>query len=433
MSLISINNTEYSKNIDFAAGSLNVFDTDLGASNTISIIPIGDKYIEYKPRVMFEDRHHNQSFREFTEFDPVTRKWTYSEENTTADIVNVYIYGFANDYLLLDTSNLINCKLANNSPNYFILPDSFYTPINTFIIEPLEGYTLPNPPILKIVDNGVEHDYDFVLQDNKYIIFTQFQHYDVESVQAIGQAIEKDGVLSEYGLIRVYKTDKTINQSLVTHRFSNGEDLGQYIYSFVRYPFFIEPKNNANIYLGVTDTGINSPLIPKQIHTLSLGKKLINGLYKDTRDINNVEIVVILPFYGLYNIDTRYINTEIEIKYVIDILSNTAVIELYSNDVLFNTIDCYIGYSIPYIIQQGYINHNITLQNNITKQYIPKIILKQNNQINNGIYKTYKPCVIGDVSEGFIKCQNVELNVNHKMTLSEQQIIESYLNTGIYI
>ena len=140
-----------------------------------------------------------------------------------------------------------------------------------------------------------------------------------------------------------------------------------------------------------------------------------------------------MPFYGLYNIDTRYINTEIEIKYVVDILSNTAIIELYSNDVLFDTIDCYIGYSIPYIIQQGYINHNITLQNNITKQYIPKIILKQNNQINNGIYKTYKPCVISDVSEGFIKCQNVELNVNHKMTLSEQQIIESYLNTGIYI
>lgn len=433
MAIVTINNTDYSKNIDFATGSLNVFDTAIGVLNTISIIPNGDKYIEYKPKLMFEDSNLNQSFKEFTEFDPITRKWTYSEENNIPDIVNVYIYGFANSYIILDITNLINCKLADNSPNYFVLPDTFYTPFNTFIVEPLEGYTLPNPPALKIVDSGTDYDYDFVLQDDKYIISAQFQHYDIESVSVSGQAIEKGGVLSDYGLIRVYKTDKTINQSLVTHRFSNGEDLGQYIYSFVRYPFNIESQNNANIYLGVTDTGVNSPLIPKQIHTLSLGKKLINGLYEDTRDINNVEIMAVLPFYGLYNIDTRYINTEIEIKYIVDILSNTAIIELYSNDVLFDTLDCYIGYSIPYIIQQGYMNHNITLQNNITKQYNPKIILKQNKQINNSIYKTYKPCTIGDVSEGFIKCQNVVLNINHNMTLSEQQAIERYLNTGIYI
>lgn len=433
MALLQIDNNNYANMINFAQGSLNIFNTDIGALNTISIVPSGDRYIEYKPKLMFEDSHYNQTFKEFTEFDPITRKWTFSEENDVTDIVNVYIYGFANTYILLDTTNLVNCKLADNSPNYFVLPNTFYTPFNTFIVEPLEGYTLPNPPTLTITDSGSDYDYDFVLQDDKYIIYNQFQHYDVEDVKVTGNAIEKGGILSDYGLIRVYKTDKTIIQSLVTHRFYNGEDLGQYIYSFVRYPFFIEPRNNANIYLGVTDTGVNSPLIPKQIHVLSLGKKLISGLYEDTRDINNVEIVAVLPFYGLYNIDTRYINTEIEIKYVVDILSNTAVIELYSNNVLFDTLDCYIGYSIPYIIQQGYMNHNITLQNNITKQYEPKIILKQNKQINNGIYKTYKPCIIGDVSEGFIKCQNVELSVNHKMTLSEQQTIESYLNTGIYI
>lgn len=211
MTLVTINNTDYSRNIDFATGSLNVFDTTLGALNTISIVPNGDKYIEYKPKLMFEDSNLNQTFKEFTEFDPITRKWTYSEENDTPDIVNVYIYGFANNYILLDTTNLVNCKLDDNSPNYFVLPNTFYTSFNTFIVEPLEGYTLPNPPTLKIVDSGIDYDYDFVLQDDKYIISAQFQHYDVESVSVSGQAIEKSGILSDYGLIRVYKTDKTIN------------------------------------------------------------------------------------------------------------------------------------------------------------------------------------------------------------------------------
>ena len=433
MALKEINNKEYAEFVDFAQGSTNIFDTDIGAMNNISIVPYGDRYIEFKPQLLFKDSNLLETYRDFNNFDPITRKWTYSEINDISDIKEVYIYAGAYNYIMLDITGLVNCRLAENSPDYFLLPTSFYTPFNTFFIEPLEGYTLPNPPTLSIEDSGENHDYDFVLQDGTYMIKNQFQHYDIEGVKVSGVASEKGGILSDYGLIRVYKTDKTINQSLITHRFINSEDLGQYIYSFVRYPFFIDISNNANIYLGVYDTGVNASLIPKQIHTLSLGKKTINGLYSDSRDIDNIEIVCILPFYGLYNIESKYINTTIEIKYIVDILSNTAAIELYSNDVLFETLDCYIGYSIPYIIQQGYMNHNITLQNNITKRYEPKIILKQHKQTDGGIYSTYKPCLIGDVSEGFIKCQNVKLKVNHKMTLSEQQIIESYLNTGIYI
>lgn len=433
MALKEINGREYAEFIDFAQGSANMFDTDVGAMNTISIVPHGDRYIEYKPQLLFKDSNYNETYRDFDTFDPMTRKWTYSKVNDIQDVHEVYIYAGAYNYIMLDITGLDNCRLAENSPNYFLLSTSFYTPFNTFFVEPLEGYSLPNPPTLTIIDSGENYDYDFVLQDNTYIIKNQFQHHDVSNVKVSGVAIKKGGILSDYGLIRVYKTDKTINQSLVTHRFFNGEDLGQYIYSFVRYPFFIDTLNSANIYFGVNDTGVNAPLISKQIHTLSLGKKTINGLYSDSRDIDNIEIVCILPFYGLYNIESKYINTDIEIKYIVDILSNTAAIELYSNDVLFETLDCYIGYSIPYIIQQGYMNHNIKLQSNITKNYEPKIILKQHKQTDGGIYSTYKPCLIGDVSEGFIKCQNVKLKVNHKMTLSEQQTIETYLNTGIYI
>lgn len=433
MALKEIDKYRYSDYINFAQGSVNVIDTDIGALNTVSIVPRGDRYIEYKPKLLFLDSDLNETYRDFDTFDPLTRKWTYSKINDIPDIQEVYIYGGAYDYLMVDTTGLVNCRLAENSPNYYCLPTTFYTPYNTVIVEPLEGYTLPTPPTISITDSGSDYDYDFILQDNIYIVRNQFPHLDVEGVKITGVAVEKGGILSDYGLIRVYKTDKTINQSLVTHRFLSGEDLGQYIYSFVKYPFAIDTRNNANIYFGVNDTGVNAPLIPKQIHTLTLGKKTINGLYEDVRDIDNVEIVCVLPFYGLHDIDSKYINTDIEIKYVVDILSNTAVIELYSDDVLFDTLDCYIGYSIPYIIQQGYMNHNITLQNNITKRYEPKIILKQHKQTNGGIYSTYKPCLIGDISEGFVKCQNVKLKVNHKMTLSEQQAIESYLNTGIYI
>lgn len=433
MSLININNSEYSDNIKFAEDSSKVFNTDIGALNTFSIIPNGDRFIEYKPKIMFEDNDFHQTFLEFDTFDSTTRKWTFSKVNDVKNIRKVYIYGGAYNYVIPDVSGLENCNLTNNSPNYFCLPSSFYTPYNTFIISALDGYTFPNPPTLEIIEDTDVTSYDFVLQDNLYIINAQFNHSSVTSVKIKGVAVGTTALLSDYGLIRVYKTDKTINKSLVTHRFNNNEDLGQYIYSFVRFPFSIDTKDDANIYLGIVDTQIKAPLITKQIHKLSLGKKKITGLYGDSRDIDNIDIFCLLPFYGLHNINSLYVNTEIEIIYIVDILSNTASIELYSDDVLIDSIDCYIGYSIPYIIQQGYITHNITLQNNITKRFDPKIIIKQHKQIDNCIYTTYKNCLINDVSDGFIKCENIKLKIKPQMSLYEQQLIENNLTNGIYI
>lgn len=435
MAILTINNSSYSDNIVFATGSANTFDTALNALNTIVIKPDNTttRRIEYKPKIMFRDSNYFESYEDFDSYDPLTNEWTFSHENTQSDIAEVYIYGGAYLFENVDVSGLQNARLTSNSPDYFCLPTTFYTPKNTFIVEPLEGFVFANPPTLRIIESGVNYDYDFVLQDDKYIITNQFQHLDIESVSIFGVAIAQTPLLSDYGLVRVYKTNKTINQSLSTHRFYNNEDLGQYIYSFVRYPFEIDTENTGNIYLGTYDTGVNAPLIPKQIYNISLGKKIINGLYEDSRDIDTTEIIFVLPFYGLHTIDSKYINTEIEIVYVVDILSNTAVIEIYSNGVLVETLDCYIGYSIPYIIQQGYMNHNITLQNNITKRYEPKVILKQHKQTNGGLFATYKPCLIGDVSTGFIKCQNIILGVSHKMTLEEQNEIIHKLNTGVYI
>lgn len=434
MAVININLNDYSEHIIFATGSSTTFDTSLNAVNTIVIKPdSNNRRIEYKPMLLLKDSNYNETYLEFDSYDPLTNEWTFSKTNEETDIQEAFIYSGAYLFESVDITGLTNAKLTDNTPDYFCLSTTFYTPKNTFIVEPLEGFVFANPPTLHIKDSGVVYDYDFVLQDDKYVIYNQFQHYDIEKVSITGEAIAQTPLLSDYGLVRVYKTNKTINQSLSTHRFYNNEDLGQYIYSFVRYPFEIDTDNTGNIYLGIFDTGVNAPLIPKQIYNLSLGKKIINGLYEDSRDIDTTEIIFVLPFYGLHTIESKYINTEIEIVYVVDILSNTAVIEIYSNGVLVETLDCYIGYSIPYIIQQGYMNHNITLQNNITKRYEPKVILKQHKQTNGGLFSTYKPCLIGDVSTGFIKCQNVVLSVSHKMTLEEQNEIIYKLNTGVHI
>ena len=41
--------------INFAQGSVNVIDTDIGALNTVSIVPSGDRYIEYPYQNEFWD------------------------------------------------------------------------------------------------------------------------------------------------------------------------------------------------------------------------------------------------------------------------------------------------------------------------------------------------------------------------------------------
>lgn len=245
-------------------------------------------------------------------------------------------------------------------------------------------------------------------------------------------------LIENYGAIRAYKVSKNIAKSLVNKRFYNVntheyEDLGVYITSYVRYPFAISTIGSETVKYGFFDTQIDAPIAEKQVYSLSLGKVQLNGLYQNASDINNVKISVILPYTDIYTLDSRFINTEIEFVYKVDILSNTAVIEVYSDNKLVDSLSTSIGYAIPYILRTDRVTPiNINLQSNILKNNSPKIILKQKAKISGSHYQTFKRMMITGFT-GFVRCNNVELSVNDNMTLSEQNALIDALQNGVIV
>lgn len=249
--------------------------------------------------------------------------------------------------------------------------------------------------------------------------------------------ISENPLISDFGCINVYKTNATINKSLTNKRFFNVEtnkyeDLGNYILSFIKYPFDIVTTEEKNIIYGWFDTNIKAPLVNDQIIIFSLGKIILNGYYKNSSDVNNTRIKLLLPYADIYELDSIYINTTIEIKYKIDILSNTCVIEIFSNDTLIDTINTSIGYNIPYILKTDVITPNINLQSNVLKNTKAQIIIFQKLKINNTHYETIVNKKISETT-GFIKCNTVELVISKNMTVYEQQEIDSILKNGIII
>ena len=119
-----------------------------------------------------------------------------------------------------------------------------------------------------------------------------------------------------------------------------------------------------------------------------------------------------MPLYGFFTIDSKYINTEIEVKYKIDIITNNCVIEIYSNNILIHLIDSEIGYNLPYILRETSqnINSYSMLNSNILKQNVPVIYVKQKPKENNTYYTT--DIIVNNLADinGFIKCTDYEIN-----------------------
>lgn len=260
-------------------------------------------------------------------------------------------------------------------------------------------------------------------------------------------AVESSQLIRDYGLLRVYKLNTETGNAVANYRYvrrtSSGssseytyEDLGKYIVSLVRYPFEVDDFEDENIYLGWRDTGLTCKTVENQIHSFTLGTQKIEGLNGNSGDIDDCEITALLPFVGLRNIGNEYINTEISIRYFVDILSNNCVVKIYSNDLLIDEIPCQIGFDIPFSMKGSQGENDLRLEggsinNSILKKYAPKITVRQRPQVNGARFETKSLRAVKDCM-GFCRFEEVEVD-GIECTFAEREMISRLLQEGIWI
>lgn len=332
----------------------------------------------------------------------------------------------------IDVSNLVGMSLDNT-----IFPTE--NPINYtgyFILN--EGLVISEIPYI-IIDYGVFTEKAIATQeqDGRFkVVYNSDTGVAPISVTAYGVALEKSNLMSQYRFIRAYKANEDIISQVANTRFYSGqggvsEDLGKYILSYIHYPFNVETKDNANIELGFFDTQINCDLVKEQYHIFTLFDDVVNGLYNNDSDIENAEIIIFLPFVGKYELDSKYINTKITIKYVCDILSNDCIIYVYSNDKIIDNIKTSLGYEEPFITKESSIDFSFVNQmNSNANKNIKGVITVYQKANTTNIYSNHTIKKVETLT-GFIKGTFEEFTGNNEILLKEINQIKSLFNSGV--
>ena len=426
---ITINTTQ------LVNGSLssNLFDTT--TTNTITATPTTNySFVKNCKNPKITISYGNNKTTEIS-FILENNVWSVTIDATQYNnISGVAVSGRAypdNEIYDIDLSQLENIHLTADSCDKIIYQHYVYIECRVDA-----GYILDGDIKLALYSSGAGYQ-TLTYNAQKDVYSCEEMDFNQTGRYLIGRAVMDTPLISNYGAIRAYKPTNAQLRQLVDKRFYNVdtheyEDLANYILSFVRYPFTVSTSNSSSVKFGFFDTQINVDLAEQQTYTLSLGRVLVSGLYGNSSDIDKCDITILLPYADNYHLESKYINTYIECVYKIDILANTAVIEIYSNDKLIDSISTSIGYDIPYILKTDRVTPvNINLQSNILKAKDPKIIVRQRAKVANTYYKTLKRQVLNNLS-GYNKIDNVVLSISNKMTLAEQNEIKNLLAGGVY-
>lgn len=351
-------------------------------------------------------------------------------------------------------------ELINNAPNCTIInntiEDTTTASGNSLIhydvsLKVNEGYiidstTTPNLVIKYYTTNYYEYKVNLKLNTdtniwsatgNTRVGTATPSNFESATINAVTQQVTP--IVEKFPIIDVFKVNQDIMTQLANKRFyemsdsgiSTYKDLGEYILSYVRYPFDIETTEEKNIILGFVDTEITCSIVPNYTYTLDFGSVDIKGIYENKADIDNTDIRISLKYFGFIDIDSKYINSKISVKIIVDIITNTANVYIYSNDVIIDSKPITLGYSVPYILTTEKINvynksDNTVITLSEFENYIE--VIQKNNDSN--LLSSNKEIDIKDC-KGYFKFDNI--NIKDIPTTEELDLITSTLSNGIYL
>lgn len=240
----------------------------------------------------------------------------------------------------------------------------------------------------------------------------------------------------DYKLTKIYSVNENNLDQLkqvryivkdYTDVFYNVDDLGNFILGLYHYPFKVNEDIASAIALGNTITQITAKSVLEREYTFSTQIEL-NGFYGDSRDYQTI-IKLSLPYHGIIDIDSKYINTVFIIEYKIDISKNNAIINIYSDNKLIESLNCVVGYSVPYILNP---NESITKPLDTKQLFTNSFYFELSRPLASvDRYETLKKDTLNHFT-GYVKTNDfIDISIN--ATLSEIEEIKRLLTTGVYI
>lgn len=212
-------------------------------------------------------------------------------------------------------------------------------------------------------------------------------------------------------------------------------NVGAYITTLYNIPYPIDPKilgNKEQIILATQKSSFLTPTILGNNFTIDLGKIRVNEQYKSNFDYSSTQCFLVCPYMDRIPLQIDdVIEHTLKLKFVINLYNGDCTLIVTSDDKLVYNSTFKLANKIPYV--QSYVdnsNKNSTdniIYNDVDTAYIEIIRPKP---LKNAVVSTDEIGTLKDY-KGFTAIKNVSLNTN--ASLSEQQEIETKLQTGVYI
>ena len=329
-------------------------------------------------------------------------------------------------------------------------------------------------PIIYITVNGVTYSVEFYKNntpyaDTKYylpICYYQ-EHYSagIECVE-IGASSDPNTKLVPYSSDMIFNVDcggaggqidfeeNTISNAIGIYSITNDQlvtflsdryklvEMGDYgdIYDVSKdiIKLYKSPLNNLVfedtelVTAGGKSLNITCPFSKRITVTHETQNIRLSGLYGNAFDKDTI-IKLIIPFFGVYNLDSKYINHNLKLQFTTNLLNNNSVCYIYIDDVIIDNINFVCGYDIPYI--NNNVNSDITNNKFMTELYIAfedkiKIAdVADTLKLNTSLYDE----VFNNGLSGFVKCDKIKTNSFNNIPDEDINNIIAILQDHIFI
>lgn len=304
-------------------------------------------------------------------------------------------------------------------------------------------------------ERGDQHEFNFLkyLNDEKTEILINgdynsiFGSYYFKLLSYTVNTEYQETTFDEYGSINVYKVTPDNLAEFAKARFikptsagvdtTNFEviDLGSYVHSIKRTYFKLEPTSiNTTLKCGDYDTKIIVDVINQTNKDLDFGVIKVPLNNQSAADYENTQLELFLPFVGFVNLSNDYLGSELRVIYKTDIVNSSSMIFLYSDGMLFQTINCNVFTDVIYRRSD---DSNATLgalnKTNLALYGLtPFLKIKWFKTLENDIYNADNRRLVLTELKGWYKIHDIEYTlIDDNITNVEVELLNKKLSNGV--
>ena len=334
------------------------------------------------------------------------------------------------------TYDLSNCSVIGEKPDSVLLNETL-----SVTVQATANTTLKTVQIVYPDEYGEEETVDGEIDEpgkTGTVSFTPTST-DISYIEVRATATTDEPTIKGYGAINVYNVTLENLNEFAKKRFFTATDgtnaivnLGDYVNRIKRVFVNIPTSGNDTLKCGNYDTKI-SVLSPKtDVVTVNFGNVTLTGENENSHDYET-KIKLFVPFYGFVDIDSSYINKEINLTAKINIVTGNGIIQISCNGVPFHFEN--VSFSRDVIYRTANESLKLVGDDDFNELNLygfePYFIVESTTTVETPVNDTKERVTIGNVT-GYSQFENVDLSTANLLVDEYNEII-SELETGVYL